>query len=58
MVKALFVLGKSKFLSSFFGYVEKRLDNKAKISFKIFDFRDWTTSPEVKATRQSSFVSQ
>ena len=27
-----------------FGHVEKRLDKKAKINFKIYDVTDWTTN--------------
>ena len=34
-LKALFVLGKFTFLSRLFGYVEKQLDKKAMVNFKI-----------------------
>ena len=36
-LKALFVLKIFKFLSWLFGHVEKRLDYKAKVNFKIYD---------------------
>ena len=29
-----------------FGYVEKRLDEKAKVNFKIYDVLDWTTNKQ------------
>ena len=32
------------FLSWLFGYVEKRLDKKAKVKFKIYDVTGWTTN--------------
>ena len=35
MIKALFVIGIFKFLSWRFGYVEKRLDKKAKVNVKL-----------------------
>ena len=44
MLKTLFTLGKFTFLSWLFGYVEKRLDKKAKIKFKICDVTDWTSN--------------
>ena len=37
MLKALFILEIFTFLSCVFGYVEKRLDNKAMVNFKICD---------------------
>ena len=37
MVKALSVLEIFKFLSWFFGCVEKQLDRKAKVNFKLYD---------------------
>ena len=37
MLTALFVL-------KIFGYVEQRLDKKAKFNFKIYGVRDWTTN--------------
>ena len=40
MLKALFVLEVFTFLSWLFGYVEKRLDEKAMINFKIYDITD------------------
>ena len=43
-VKALFVLEIFTFLSQLFGYVEKRLDKKAMVDFKISDAIDWTTN--------------
>ena len=33
----VFVLKIFKFLSDFFGHVEKRLDKKAKVNFKTYD---------------------
>ena len=39
--KALFVLEIFTFLSRLFGYVEKRLNKKAKVTFKIYDVKDW-----------------
>ena len=42
--KALFVLNIFKYLSWFFGHVEKRLDQKDKVSFKIYDVTAWLTN--------------
>ena len=42
MLKPFFVLGIIMFLFSLFGDVEKQLDKKAKLNFKIFDVTDWT----------------
>ena len=39
MIKAFFVLEIFIFLSWLFGYVEKRLDKKAMVNFKIYDIR-------------------
>ena len=44
MLKALFVLEVFTFLSWHFGYVEKQLDMKAMVNFKIYDVTDWTTN--------------
>ena len=44
MLKALFVLEISKFLSRLFGYVGNGLNKKAKVSFKLYDVTDWTTN--------------
>ena len=44
MLKALFVLDIFTFLSRVFGYVEKRLDKKAMVNYKIYDVTDWTTN--------------
>ena len=44
LLKALLVLEIFKFLSWLFDYVEKRLDKKAKINFKIYEFTEWITS--------------
>ena len=44
MLKALFIPEIFTFLSWLFGYVEKRLDKKAMVNFKIYDVIDWTTS--------------
>ena len=41
MLEALFFL---RYLDNLSGYVEKRLDKKAKVNFKIYDLTDWTTS--------------
>ena len=43
ILKALFVLEIFRFLSWLFGYVEKGLDKKAKVSFNIYDVTDWKT---------------
>ena len=40
-LKALFVFEIFKFLSDFVGHVGKRLDKKAKVSFKIYDVIKW-----------------
>ena len=40
MLKALFVLDILTFLSRVFGYVEKRLDKKAMVNYKIYDVTD------------------
>ena len=42
--RALFVLEIFKFLSWLFGYLEKRLDKKAMVSFSIYHVTDWTTN--------------
>ena len=61
MLKAVFVLE----IFTLFGYVEKRLDKKADVNFKIYDVTDWATnnyniyfsiSKEVKATRNGNLV--
>ena len=60
MFKALFVRQIFTFLSRIYGYVEKRLDKRAMINFKIYDVIVWTTNnyntqitpQEVKAVRQ------
>ena len=44
MLKALFVFEIFAFLSLLFGYVGKRLDEKAKVNFKIYDLSDRTTN--------------
>ena len=44
MLKALLVLEIFTFLFRLFGYVEKRLDQKAIASYKIYDVIDWTTN--------------
>ena len=44
MLKALFVLEIFTFLSWLFGYVEKWLDKKAVINFRIYGVTDWTTN--------------
>ena len=40
MLKALFFLNISEFLSWLFGYVEEQLDKKAKVDFKIYEVTD------------------
>ena len=40
-LKAVFVLKVFKFLSRFFGHVEKRFDWKDKVSFKFYDVTTW-----------------
>ena len=44
MLKALFVFEIFAFLSLLFGYLGKRLDEKAKVNFKIYDLSDRTTN--------------
>ena len=44
MLKALFVLEKLTLLSWLFGYVEKWLDKKANVNWKIFDITDYKTN--------------
>ena len=43
-IKALFVVKICKFLSWLFDHVEKRLDSKNKINFKIYDVTAWLTN--------------
>ena len=42
MLRALFVLHIFTFLSLYFGYVEKRLNQKAIVNFTIYDVTGWT----------------
>ena len=44
MLKVLFVLEMFTFISWRFGYVEKGLDKKVKVNFKIYDVIDWTAN--------------
>ena len=44
VLKALFVPTIFPFLSRLFGYVEKQLDKKAVVNFKIYDTTHWTTN--------------
>ena len=44
MLKSLFALDIFNLLSGSFGYVENRLDKKAKVNFKIYEATDWTTN--------------
>ena len=48
MLKAFFVLDIFLsifiFLSRVFGYIEKHLDKKSMVNFKIYDVTDWTTN--------------
>ena len=41
MLKSSFVIKALTFLSWFFGYMENRIDKKAKVNFKIYDVTDW-----------------
>ena len=41
MLKSSFVIKTLTFLSWFFGYMENRIDKKAKVNFKIYDVTDW-----------------
>ena len=41
MLNALFVLKIFIFLSLLFGYVDRRLDKKAKVTCRIYDVREW-----------------
>ena len=43
-LKALFVIKIFKLLSWLFGHVEKRLDEKDKVNFKIYDVITWETN--------------
>ena len=43
-LKALFILDIFTFLSWRFGHVEKQLDKKAEVNFKIYDVTDWTAN--------------
>ena len=43
-LKVLFFLKVFHFLIRIFGHVGKRLDNKAKINFKIYDVTYWNTN--------------
>ena len=44
MLKALSILKMFTFLFRLFGHVEKQLDNKVMVNFKIYDVIDWTTN--------------
>ena len=44
LLRALVVLEIFTFLSCLFGYVEKGLDKKAMVIFKIYDVTDWTAN--------------
>ena len=44
MLKALSILEIFTFLFRLFVYVEKQLDNKVMVNFKIYDITDWTTN--------------
>ena len=44
MLKVLFILEIFTFLYHIFGYVEKRLDKKAMVNFKIYDITNWITN--------------
>ena len=42
MLKAVLIFEILTFTSWLFGYVEKRLDKKAMVNFKVDDVTDWT----------------
>ena len=44
ILKVLFVLKIFTIFPDFFGYVEKRLDNKSKVNFKTYDVASWNTN--------------
>ena len=44
ILEAFFILEIFRFLSWLFGFVEKGLDKKVKVSFNIYDVTDWTTN--------------
>ena len=44
MLKAVLIFEILTFMSWLFGYVEKRLDKKAMVNFKVDDVTDWTTN--------------
>ena len=44
MLKAVLIFEILTFTSWLFGYVEKRLDKKAMVNFKVDDVTDWTTN--------------
>ena len=44
MLKAVLIFEILTFTSWLFGYVEKRLDKKAMVNFKVYDVTDWTTN--------------
>ena len=64
-LNALLVIKIFKLLSWLFGHVEKRVDWKGKVNFKIYDVTTWFTkiaihiliSQEVKKMRQRNLVS-
>ena len=67
ILKALFILKILKFYLDFLGMQRKRLDQKGKVNFEIYDVTAWLTknckthysiSHELKATRQRNLVSQ
>ena len=43
-LKALFVLKLFQLVSQRFGHVQKRLDEKDKVNFKIYDVATWVTN--------------
>ena len=44
MLKELSVLQLLKFLSRLFDHAAKKLDNKAKVNFKVYDITTWETN--------------
>ena len=52
MLKTLFFRKIFTFLSRLFDYVEKRLDKKDMVNFKIYNFTDWTTNNHITRITQ------
>ena len=52
--KPCFILCSIDFCLSFIGHVEKRLDKKGKVKFKIYGVTNWETS--IKSTRIAQYL--